>query len=245
MAQPAQLQPDRPLRILVADPNPDVVYLLSTCLRFQGFEVDTAANGTDALSQACATRPDALILEVELPCVDGFQVLGQLRTRGIDAPVLYVTTHDTVEDKITGLKLGADDYITKPFSLEELTIRLRVILRRTTATSSRRTGAGGLAFGDVELDEARHEASRAGRQVSLSPTEFALLRYFMANPRTVLSKADILANVWHSDGGRSGDVVDVYVSLLRRKIDPDPDKRLIHTLRGVGFIMRESPPLEH
>ncbi|MBF6449699.1 MULTISPECIES: response regulator transcription factor [Nocardia] len=223
-------------RVLVVDDEPMIVELLSVSLRYQGFEVATAANGAEGLDRAKQFRPDALIVDVMMPGMDGFGLLRRLRADGIDAPVLFLTARDEVEDKITGLTLGADDYVTKPFSLEEVVARLRVILRRSghvveEAKSSR------IRFEDIELDDDTHEVWKAGEPVALSPTEFTLLRYFMVNAGTVLSKPRILDHVWRYDFGGEVGVVETYVSYLRKKVDTGPD-RLIHTLRGVGYVMR-------
>lgn len=225
-------------RVLVVDDEPNIVELLSVSLRFQGFEVHTAADGTEALRTARVVRPDAVILDVMMPGVDGFGVLRQLRDDGIDAPTLFLTARDTLEDKLNGLTVGGDDYVTKPFSLEEVVARLRVILRRTGRAEERRPVATRLRFADIELDEETHEVWKAGEPVSLSPTEFTLLRYFVVNAGTVLSKPKILDHVWRYDFGGDVNVVESYVSYLRRKIDTG-EKRLLHTLRGVGYVLRE------
>lgn len=224
-------------KILIVDDEPNIVELLSVSLRFQGFEVAVASTGAEGLDRAKSFRPDALILDVMMPGMDGFGLLRRLRADGVDAPVLFLTAKDAVEDKVTGLTLGADDYVTKPFSLEEVVARLRVILRRVardpnTAAPSR------ISFADIELDDDTHEVWKAGEPVSLSPTEFTLLRYFMVNAGVVLSKPRILDHVWHYDFGGEVGVVESYVSYLRRKVDTT-EPRLIHTLRGVGYVMRE------
>ncbi len=226
-------------RILVVDDETNILELLAVSLRFQGFEVYTAANGPAALDLAREIRPDAVILDVMMPGMDGFGVLRRLRADGIDAPALFLTARDSLQDKITGLTLGGDDYVTKPFSLEEVVARLRVILRRTgTAAGQEDEGPRRLRFSDLELDEDTHEVWKAGEPVSLSPTEFTLLRYFVINAGTVLSKPKILDHVWRYDFGGDVNVVESYVSYLRRKIDTG-DKRLLHTLRGVGYVLRE------
>ncbi|HEY5854760.1 MAG TPA: response regulator transcription factor [Aldersonia sp.] len=228
---------DPEARILVVDDEPMIVELLSVSLRFQGFEVETAANGAEGLDRARAFRPDALIADVMMPGMDGFGMLRRLRADGIDAPVLFLTARDEVADKVTGLTLGADDYVTKPFSLEEVVARLRVILRRAGQNGSEPTSSR-ITFADIELDDDTHEVWKAGESVSLSPTEFTLLRYFMVNAGTVLSKPKILDHVWRYDFGGDVGVVESYVSYLRRKVDTGPTL-LIHTLRGVGYVMRE------
>ncbi|KAA0021922.1 response regulator transcription factor [Antrihabitans cavernicola] len=224
-------------RVLVIDDEPTIVELLSVSLRFQGFEVATAANGPEGLDKARVFRPEAMILDVMMPGMDGFGLLRRLRADGVDAPVLFLTARDEVDDKITGLTLGADDYVTKPFSLEEVVARLRVILRRS-GKNGEEARPSRLAFADIELDDDTHEVWKAGEPVALSPTEFTLLRYFMVNAGTVLSKPRILDHVWRYDFGGEVGVVESYVSYLRRKVDTG-DTRLIHTLRGVGYVMRE------
>ncbi|UXA17450.1 response regulator transcription factor [Mycobacterium sp. SMC-4] len=224
-------------RVLVVDDEANIVELLSVSLKFQGFEVYTASSGPEALDKAREARPDAIILDVMMPGMDGFGLLRRLRADGIDAPALFLTARDSLQDKIAGLTLGGDDYVTKPFSLEEVVARLRVILRRSGLRSpDPRTSR--LTFADIELDEDTHEVWKAGEPVSLSPTEFTLLRYFIVNAGTVLSKPKILDHVWRYDFGGDVNVVESYVSYLRRKIDTG-DKRLLHTLRGVGYVLRE------
>jgi two-component system, OmpR family, response regulator len=225
------------VHVLVVDDDPNVVDLLATSLKFQGFEVHTAGTGIGALDRARETPPDAVVLDVELPDMDGFEVLRRLRANGIDAPVLFLTARNGEQDKITGLTIGGDDYITKPFNLEEVLARLRVILRRTASVEDSRTRR--IEFADLELDEDTHEVWKAGRLVSLSPTEFALLRYLIVNAGTPLSKTKILEHVWRYDFTGDVNVVESYVSYLRRKIDFDPSRRLLRTLRGVGYILRE------
>ncbi|MCA1004914.1 response regulator transcription factor [Rhodococcus hoagii] len=224
------------VRVLIVDDEPSLVELLSVSLRFQGFEVETATNGAEGLDRARAFRPDALILDVMMPGMDGFGMLRRLRADGVDAPVLFLTARDALEDKVTGLTIGADDYVTKPFSLEEVVARLRVILRRAGHSDDKQSSR--VTFADLELDDDTREVWKAGEQVSLSPTEFTLLRYFMVNAGTVLSKPRILDHVWNYDFGGEVGVVESYVSYLRRKIDTT-EPRLIHTLRGVGYVMRE------
>ncbi|MFE1594495.1 response regulator transcription factor [Nocardia sp. NPDC058705] len=225
-------------RVLVVDDEPTIVELLAVSLRYQGFEVATAADGAEALDRARTFRPQALIVDVMMPGMDGFGLLRRLRADGIDAPVLFLTARDEVDDKITGLTLGADDYVTKPFSLEEVVARLRVILRRAGHAEPAKTSTR-LRFADIELDDDTHEVWKAGEPVALSPTEFTLLRYFMVNAGSVLSKPRILDHVWRYDFGGEVGVVETYVSYLRKKVDTG-EQRLIHTLRGVGYVMRES-----
>ncbi|MET7768017.1 response regulator transcription factor [Nocardia sp. NPDC005366] len=226
-------------RVLVVDDEPMIVELLSVSLRYQGFAVDTAADGAQALDKARAFRPQALIVDVMMPGMDGFGLLRRLRADGIDAPVLFLTARDEVQDKVAGLTLGADDYITKPFSLEEVVARLRVVLRRA-GHAAPEPKSPRLRFEDIELDDDTHEVWKAGEPVALSPTEFTLLRYFMVNAGTVLSKPRILDHVWRYDFGGEVGVVETYVSYLRKKVDTE--QRLIHTLRGVGYVMRAARP---
>jgi two-component system, OmpR family, response regulator len=235
-ASPGEKMPEA--RVLVVDDEANIVELLSVSLKFQGFEVATASNGAQALDRAREARPDAVILDVMMPGMDGFGVLRRLRADGIDAPALFLTARDSLQDKIAGLTLGGDDYVTKPFSLEEVVARLRVILRRAGKGSGAEPRSARLTFADIELDEETHEVWKAGEPVSLSPTEFTLLRYFVINAGTVLSKPKILDHVWRYDFGGDVNVVESYVSYLRRKIDTG-EKRLLHTLRGVGYVLRE------
>jgi two-component system, OmpR family, response regulator len=220
--------------LLVVDDEPNIVELLSMSLKYAGFEVATASNGRDAVSLAKDFRPDLILLDVMLPDVDGFGVVRRLRGEGARVPVLFLTARDATEDKITGLTIGGDDYVTKPFSLEEVIARIRIILRRGGGATQQESR---LRFGDLELDDESHEAWKAGELVSLSPTEFKLLRYFMSNIGRVLSKMQILDHVWNYDFGGDANVVESYVSYLRKKIDTT-EPRLIHTIRGVGYVMR-------
>ncbi|MCP2317275.1 two-component system, OmpR family, response regulator [Nocardia amikacinitolerans] len=223
-------------RVLVVDDEPMILELLSVSLRYQGFEVETAIDGAQALDRARSFRPQAMIVDVMMPGIDGFGLLPRLRADGIDAPVLFLTARDDVQDKVAGLTLGADDYITKPFSLEEVVARLRVVLRRAGHSAPAKESSR-LRFEDIELDDDTHEVWKAGEPVALSPTEFTLLRYFMVNAGTVLSKPRILDHVWRYDFGGEVGVVETYVSYLRKKVDTG-EQRLIHTLRGVGYVMR-------
>ncbi|WP_405179411.1 response regulator transcription factor [Nocardia sp. NBC_01377] len=234
---PTEQKPEA--RVLVVDDEPMIVELLSVSLRYQGFEVDTAADGAQALDKARGFRPQALIVDVMMPGMDGFGLLRRLRADGVDAPVLFLTARDEVQDKVAGLTLGADDYITKPFSLEEVVARLRVVLRRAGHAAPAPKNSR-LRFEDIELDDDTHEVWKAGEPVALSPTEFTLLRYFMVNAGTVLSKPRILDHVWRYDFGGEVGVVETYVSYLRKKVDTE--QRLIHTLRGVGYVMRAARP---
>jgi len=221
-------------RLLIVDDEPNIVELLSASLRFAGFEVATAATGMAALEVARNFRPDLLVLDVMMPGLDGFGVVRRLRSEGLRTPVVFLTAKDATEDKVQGLTLGGDDYVTKPFSLEEVVARIRAVLRRVAASPQEQAN---LSFADIELDEDTHEVWKAGDLVPLSPTEFKLLRYFMQNSGRVLSKAQILDHVWHYDFGGEANVVESYVSYLRKKVDTT-EPRLLHTLRGVGYVLR-------
>jgi len=227
-------------RVLVVDDDSDVVQLLAVSLKFVGFDVDTAADGPEALTRAHEHRPDAVLLELTMPDMDGLTVLSRLRAAGVDAPVLFVTGRDALEDKIRGLTAGADDYITKPFHMEEVVARLRVVLRRTKPTGeeehNRRSHL--LSYADLVLDENSHEVWKADDPIALSPTEFELLRYFLINAETVLSKKTILSHMRPERPNANWKAVESYVSLLRRKVDR-VDQPLLHTLRGRGYILRE------
>ncbi len=224
-------------RLLVVDDEPNILELLATSLRFAGFDVTTATNGREALAEARRLRPDLVVLDVMMPDMDGFSVVRRMRGEGTTAPVLFLTARDATEDKVTGLTVGGDDYVTKPFSLEEIVARIRAVLRRTSGAAAGGDEQARLVFADLELDDDTHEVWKAGELVALSPTEFKLLRYFMQNAGRVLSKAQILDHVWHYDFGGEANVVESYVSYLRRKIDTT-EPRLLHTLRGVGYVLR-------
>jgi two-component system OmpR family response regulator len=224
-------------RLLVVDDEPNIVELLSVSLRYAGFEVASAMSGRDAVAQARQFRPDLVLLDVMLPDVDGFDVLRRLRGEGTRVPVLFLTARDATEDKINGLTLGGDDYVTKPFSLEEVIARIRAVLRRAQEQAGAGVTNAKMTFADIELDDDTHEVWKAGEPVALSPTEFKLLRYLLNNSGRVLSKAQILDHVWHYDFGGDGSVVESYISYLRKKIDTT-QPRLIHTLRGVGYVLR-------
>jgi two-component system OmpR family response regulator len=223
-------------RILVVDDESSISELISTSLRFVGFDVRTAASGAEALRVAEEFKPHALILDVMLPDQNGFEVCRQLRQDGHSVGVLFLTAKDTVEDKIAGLTIGGDDYVTKPFSLEELVARLRALLRRIGVIQVE-TDDEKIRFADLELDEATHEVRRAGQMIDFSPTEFLLLRYLMINADRVVSKAQILDHVWQYDFRGDAGIVETYISYLRKKIDVY-DPPLIHTVRGVGYRMR-------
>lgn len=223
-------------KVLVVDDEPNIVELLTVSLKFQNFEVFSANSGNQALRIAREVNPDAYILDVMMPGMDGFELLGKLRQEGLDGPVLYLTAKDGVDQRIHGLTIGADDYVTKPFSLEEVITRLRVIMRRGGAAEES-TNDATMSYADLTLNDDTHEVTKAGELIELSPTEFNLLRYLMQNKEVVLSKSKILDNVWHYDFGGDGNVVESYISYLRRKIDTG-ETQLIHTVRGVGYVLR-------
>ena len=230
-------------RLLVVDDEPNIRELLATSLRFAGFEVHAAADGLSALKLAKDVEPDLVVLDVMLPDLDGFAVTRRLRERGQFVPVLFLTARDDTADKVQGLTVGGDDYVTKPFSLEEVVARIRAVLRRTHRIED---DSSVLRYSDLELDDDSHEVRRAGQPVELSPTEFKLLRYLMLNAGRVLSKAQILDHVWQYDWGGDANIVESYISYLRRKIDSIDDADghrlppLIHTKRGVGYLLRET-----
>jgi two-component system OmpR family response regulator len=222
--------------VLVVDDEPNITDLVATALRYEGFDVEVAGTGTDALRTAATFRPDLLVLDVMLPDRDGFALLERLRADGQRVPVVFLTARDSTDDKVKGLTVGGDDYVTKPFSLEELVARVRAVLRR--ANGSDATGASArLVFADLELDDDTHEVWRGRTRVELTPTEFKLLRYLMLNARRALSKAQILDHVWEYDFGGDANVVETYVSYLRKKLDP-LGPPLIHTIRGIGYSLR-------
>ena len=223
-------------KVLVVDDEPNIVELLTVSLKFQNFDVYSANSGNEALRVAREVNPDAYILDVMMPGMDGFELLGKLRQEGLDGPVLYLTAKDGVDQRIHGLTIGADDYVTKPFSLEEVITRLRVIMRRGGAAEES-TNDATMSYADLTLNDDTHEVTKAGELIELSPTEFNLLRYLMQNKEVVLSKSKILDNVWHYDFGGDGNVVESYISYLRRKIDTG-ETQLIHTVRGVGYVLR-------
>lgn len=226
-------------RLLVVEDEPNIRELLSTSLRFAGFEVHTAADGASALKLAESERPDLLVLDVMLPDMDGFAVTRRLRDQGRQMPVVFLTARDATDDKVMGLTVGGDDYVTKPFSLEEVVARIRAVLRRTGGGVGEDVGR--LVFADLEMDEDSHEVRRGGRAIDLSPTEFKLLRYLMLNPNRVLSKSQILDHVWDYDFRGESGIVESYISYLRRKVDTDSPVPLIHTRRGVGYVLRLPP----
>ncbi|HEX9343629.1 MAG TPA: response regulator transcription factor [Actinomycetota bacterium] len=220
-------------RVLVVDDEPSITDAVATALRYQGFEVQEAATGRAALAAAASFRPDFIVLDVMLPDVDGFEVARRLRSSGIGTPVLFLTAKDATEDKLSGLDIG-DDYVTKPFSLAEVIARVRAVLRRSHPDAQ---ADGVLRFADLVLDEKTHEVFRSDAKIHLTATEFKLLRYFMLNPRQVLSKTQILDHVWEYDFNGDDNVVETFVSYLRRKLDRHGPP-LIHTIRLVGYSLR-------
>lgn len=223
-------------RILVVDDESSISDLISTSLRFVGFDVRTAATGSEALTVAEEFKPHAVVLDVMLPDSDGFEVCRQLRSEGLNIGVLFLTAKDGMEDKVAGLTIGGDDYMTKPFSLEELVARLRALLRRI-GVAEISTDDEKIRFADLELNEATHEVRRAGALLEMSPTEFQLLRYLLINADRVVSKSQILDHVWQYDFRGDAGIVETYISYLRKKIDVF-DPPLIHTVRGVGYRLR-------
>jgi two-component system OmpR family response regulator len=223
-------------KLLVVDDEPNIRELLSTSLRFAGFDVVAAANGRDALAAAETHNPDLAVLDVMLPDMDGFTVTRRLRAAGRHFPVVFLTARDDTDDKVTGLTVGGDDYVTKPFSLDEVVARIRAVLRRTHPLGD---DDAVIRVDDLELDDDAHEVRRGGETIDLSPTEFKLLRYLMMNPNRVLSKAQILDHVWEYDFNGDASIVESYISYLRRKIDRNSDAvALIQTKRGVGYLLR-------
>jgi len=222
--------------VLVVDDEPNISALLTATLRLVDFQVCVAADGAGALKAAAEFEPDIVILDVMLPDLDGFEVARRLRAEGRAVPVLFLTARDAVEDRISGLTAGGDDYVTKPFSLEEVVLRLRAILRRCQVDPTPDEPAV-LRYADLELDEDAHEVRRSGRRIELSPTEFKLLRYLMTNAGRVVSKAQILDRVWSYDFGGQANVVELYISYLRKKIDAGREP-MIHTMRGAGYVLK-------
>jgi two-component system, OmpR family, response regulator len=229
---------DGQARLLVVEDEPTILELLSGSLRFAGYEVVTAASGTEALRAAARARPDLILLDVMIPDGDGFEVLRQIRSGRTRVPVIFLTARGTVHDRVTGLTMGGDDYVTKPFSLDEVLARIQAVLRRSTGQGD---AGSRMTIADLELDGDSHEVRRAGELISLTPTEFRLLRYLMINAGRVVSKGQILDHVWEHGFRGDGNVVESCVSYLRRKVD-DGQPRLIHTIRGMGYILRIPPP---
>jgi len=224
-------------KLLVVDDEPNIRELLSTSLRFAGFDVTAAANGRDALAAVERDEPDLAVLDVMLPDMDGFTITRRLRAMGRHFPVVFLTARDDTQDKVQGLTVGGDDYVTKPFSLDEVVARIRAVLRRTRPDEDNAV----ITVDDLELDDDAHEVRRGGEIIDLSPTEFKLLRYLMMNPNRVLSKAQILDHVWEYDFNGDASIVESYISYLRRKIDSREDwEPMIQTKRGVGYLLRSA-----
>ena len=224
-----------PIRVLTVDDESSLTELLSMALRYEGWEVSVASSGLEAVQVARQVRPDAIVLDIMLPDFDGLEVMRRIRAEQPDVPVIFLTAKDALDDRISGLTAGGDDYVTKPFSLEELVARLRGLLRRTGATTAKEESR--LVVGDLVMDEDSHEVFRAGDEINLTATEFELLRFLMRNPRRVLSKAQILDRVWNYDFGGQANVVELYISYLRTKIDAGRPP-MIHTLRGAGYVLK-------
>ncbi len=220
-------------RVLVVDDDDNIRYLLHTAVKHAGFDVDDAANGRDAMAKVASWHPDLVLLDVMLPDLDGFEVCRRLRADRVETPIIFLTARDDVDDRIRGLTIGGDDYVTKPFSLEEVVARVGVVLRRTGAVG----GDDVLRYADLELDDEAHQVRRDGHLVDLSPTEYKLLRYLLLNPGRVLSRAQIVDRVWQYDYLGDTNIVETYVSYLRRKLGDPP---LIQTVRGVGYVLREA-----
>ncbi len=237
---PELTRPDgTPLRVLVVDDEENIAELLRMALRYEGWAVEVALNGSQAVSAAKAQRPDAVVLDMMLPDFDGMEVLRRMRGDQPDVPVLFLTARDSVEDRVAGLTAGGDDYVTKPFSLEEVVARLRALMRRSGAQQA--TTSSVLVVGDLCVDEDSREVTRAGEEITLTATEFELLRFLMRNPRRVLSKAQILDRVWNYDFGGQANVVELYISYLRKKIDAGREP-MIHTMRGAGYVLKPTEP---
>jgi two-component system response regulator MprA len=228
------------MRILVVDDDRAVRESLRRSLTFNGYTVDLAVDGVNALEKVAESRPDAVVLDVMMPRLDGLEVCRRLRSAGEDLPILVLTARDSVSERVAGLDAGADDYLPKPFALEELLARLRALLRRAVPDPDADSEV--LSFEDLTLDPVTREVTRKGRSISLTRTEFSLLEMLMSNPRRVLSRSRILEEVWGYDFPTSGNALEVYVGYLRRKTEAEGEPRLIHTVRGVGYVLRETPP---
>jgi two-component system, OmpR family, response regulator len=228
-------QPEAPARVLVVDDEESITQLVSTVLRYEGFEVETASDGRTAVKRAAGFDPDLVVLDVMLPDLDGFEVYRRLAVGPRRVPVLFLTARDQTADRVHGLTLGADDYVGKPFSLEELVARVRAVLRRTRPDPQE---GPELAYHDLSIDEDAHDVRRGDRVLRLTPTEYHLLRYLLVNAGRVVSKAQILDHVWRYDFGGDSSVVETYISYLRKKVDLPDEPALIHTVRGFGYAIR-------
>jgi two-component system OmpR family response regulator len=231
------LSPAEPRRVLVVDDEPSIVDAVATALRYEGYEVLEASTGRAALATEQSSNPDLIVLDVMLPDIDGFEIARRIRADGLSTPILFLSAKDALDDKVRGFSAGADDYVTKPFSLAEIVLRVRAIIQRTVGT---RTGTDlQLCFADIVLDPETHEVWRAGKLVELTATEFNLLRFFLLNPRRVLSKPQILDHVWHYDFDGDSNILETYISYLRKKLN-HLGPPLIHTVRLVGYVLRDS-----
>jgi two-component system, OmpR family, response regulator MprA len=228
------------VRILVVDDDRAVRESLRRSLQFNGYDVDTAADGADALARVPTTNPDALVIDVMMPRLDGLETTRALRSAGNDVPILVLTARDSVTDRVAGLDAGADDYLTKPFALDELLARLRALLRRATTPVGQDQEV--LKFSDLSLDPVTREVQRGDRRISLTRTEFSLLELFIRRPRRVLDRSFILEEVWGYDFPTTANSLEVYVGYLRRKTEAEAEPRLIHTVRGIGYVLRETQP---
>jgi two-component system OmpR family response regulator len=229
--------PPEPAQLLVVDDEETILELLSGSLRFAGYDVVTAASGSEAVRAAASSRPDLILLDVMMPDGDGFEAARRIFSAAPEVPVIFLTARDAVYDRVTGFDIGADDYVTKPFSLDEVLARIRAVLKRSRHDVPKTR----LRIADLELDEAAHEVRRGGAVIELTPTEYRLLRFLMLNAGRVVSKAQILDHVWEYNPAGAGNVVEPCVSYLRRKID-QREPRLIHTIRGFGYVLRIPPP---
>ena len=235
-AAPALKRPDGTnVRVLVVDDESNLTELLSMALRYEGWDIKSAATGNAAVKTAKEFKPDAVVLDMMLPDFDGLEVLRRMRDEDPTLPVLFLTARDAVEDRVAGLTAGGDDYVTKPFSLEEVVARVRALLRRSVQLQEEESSL--LRVGDLTLDEDSHEVMRGDEEITLTATEFELLRFLMRNPKRVLSKAQILDRVWHYDFGGQANVVELYISYLRKKIDAGRAP-MIHTMRGAGYVLK-------
>jgi two-component system response regulator MprA len=230
------------MRVLVVDDDPAVRDSLARTLRFEGHDVETAADGREALSAVAAREPDAMILDVSMPVLDGLHACQQLRADGILVPVLMLTARDGVGDRVAGLDAGADDYLVKPFALQELLARLRALARRSMISAPAPAGSDELRFADVRLDVRTREVRRGDRPLRLTRTEFGILEVFLRHPRQVLTRANLFEQVWGYDFGETSNSIHVYLGYLRRKLEAEGESRLLWTVRGVGFALREDAP---
>lgn len=231
-----------PMRILVVDDDRAVRDSLRRSLEFNGYSVDVASDGAEALARVPQVNPDAIVMDVMMPRLDGLEATRALRNAGNDVPILVLTAREAVSDRVDGLDAGADDYLSKPFALEELLARIRALLRRTVHTPGEEPFEPALEFSDLTLDPATRDVTRDGRPLSLTRTEFALLELFLRRPKRVLERSFILEEVWGFDFPTTANSLEVYVGYVRRKLEAEGEPRLLHTVRGVGYVLRETPP---